>query len=403
MYFDKLLCVFCITLFNILPLTEGNCSVNNLPIQPNFDLDKYVGKWYEYQWHTKIYYQPEDRYNDYYHYYVQTTSGNITNYINGRDPTAPDGKCFFVNFNLYPTNSPGKLIYTSQKGEFPYWVLETDYTQYAFVYGCYNVSNDGTCNEAQSWIWSRTPKFPQIIKDKAPSWYNLTCLPASTFLDTKQEKECNVPAQYKITPDQSCQVSDVPIQPDFNITLFNGTWYEMQWLAQVYIPASELFQDYQHEYILQEDGSLKGYIRGRTDKGCFYRQASLTLSGTPGKLHFNVTEGGSDNYPYWIVDTDYNNYAVMYGCLNVSTSGNCTRARSTVWSRRKSLAPNFQYRANSFLQNLCVNPAAFLLTSQNNPCDPCYKQPCGKEISGGTTSISDYQLILLALVIFLSI
>ncbi|XP_046343323.2 purpurin-like [Haliotis rufescens] len=239
--------------------------------------------------------------------------------------------------------------------------------------------------------------------DKAPSFYNRTCLPSSTFLKTKQEKECSAPAQYRTSPEQSCQVSDVPIQLDFDMKLFNGTWYEMQWLAQMFFPASELFQDYQHEYIIQEDGSLKGYIKGRTDKGCFYRQVSLTSSETPGKLHFNLTEGGSAYYPYWIVDTDYDNYAVMYGCLNVSTSGNCTAARSTVWSRRESLAPRFQYRANTIVQNLCVNPAAFLLTSQKNACASCYKQPCGTETGGGATYTADSQLLIFAVTVLLSI
>lgn len=73
----------------------------------------------------------------------------------------------------------------------------------------------------------------------------------------------------------------------------------------------------------------------------------------------------SDQYPYWVVDTDYSSYAVMYGCLKMNNS-ECVSARSTVWSRRQTLSPRLQSRANTILQMLCINPAAFLLTSQKN-------------------------------------
>ncbi|XP_071080818.1 uncharacterized protein [Haliotis cracherodii] len=378
-----------------------DCLVDAVTVQRDFDVSRYLGKWYEYRWHTREFFPPEERFKDYFHYYVQTADGNITNYVSGRDPTRVDGKCFFYHMYLVPTDTPGKFFWRKKNGEqYPYWVLETDYNRYAFVYGCYNISVSGTCIAARGWIWSRTPTIPRVISDRSPWFYNRTCLSSSTFLETLQTAECNVPAQYSVNTGQNCHVSDIPVQEDFDIQKYAGSWYEMRWLAQSYIPASELFQDYRHVFNPRGDGTLSAVITGRSKDGCFYRKAIIVPSATAGKLTLKVLDGSADQFPYWVIDTDYINYAVMYGCLNVTSDGKCVAARSTVWSRGTTLARRFQYRVNTVLQALCVNPVAFLDTSHHHACPECMDDSCFYKTNG--ESRHRHSSILLLLVILLA-
>ncbi|XP_046564055.1 uncharacterized protein LOC124272880 [Haliotis rubra] len=375
-------------------INGNDCIVDDMEVQADFDTDRYMGKWYEYKWYASSFIPPEERYENYYHYYIPTDDKNITNYISGRDPSRPDGECFFYNRQLIPTAMPGKFIWQDTPASaVPYWVLETDYTHYAFVYGCSNITANRTCAQPRAWIWSRTQTIPQIIMDRATSFFNRTCLAESSFLDTKQDNECDVPAQYKTTEGQNCNVSTFQVQQDFDIAKYSGSWYEMEWLAQSYIPPSELFQDYQHEYIAGSDGKVSAFIRGRNKQGCFYREAIMEPLETPGKFTLKVKDS-NDQYPYWVVDTDYSGFAVMYGCLEVNNS-QCVSARSTVWSRRQTLAPRLQSRSNTVVQMLCVNPAAFLLTSHKNACPPYFGQSTCEPVSdkGESCAANIYLLV----------
>ncbi|XP_046567352.1 uncharacterized protein LOC124275743 [Haliotis rubra] len=114
---------------------------------------------------------------------------------------------------------------------------------------------------------------------------------------------------------------------------------------------------------------------------------------TPGKFTLKVKDS-NDQYPYWVVDTDYSGFAVMYGCLEVNNS-QCVSARSTVWSRRQTLAPRLQSRSNTVVQMLCVNPAAFLLTSHKNACPPYFGQSTCEPVSdkGESCAANIYLLV----------
>ncbi|XP_071081081.1 uncharacterized protein [Haliotis cracherodii] len=388
---SKMLAVIGLALFSasVFVFVKGNdCIVDDIEVQANFDTDRYMGKWYEYKWYAQSFIPEDERYADYYHYYIPTDDKNITNYISGRDPSEPDGECFFYHRELIPTTVPGRFIWQDTPSDaMSYWVLETDYTQYAFVYACTNVSSTRTCTQPRAWIWSRTKIIPQIVMDRAPSFFNRTCLNETSFLDTKQDKECDIPAQYKTTEGQNCNVSTFQIQQDFDIAKYSGSWYEMRWLAQSYIPPSELFQDYQHEYVVGSDGQVSAFIRGRNKQGCFYREAIMEQSETAGKFTLKVKGNSDDQYPYWVVDTDYSSYAVMYGCLKMKNS-ECVSARSTVWSRRQTLSPRLQSRANTILQMLCINPAAFLLTSQKNACPPYFGQSTCEPANGSVNVVN---------------
>ena len=67
----------------------------------------------------------------------------------------------------------------------------------------------------------------------------------------------------------------------------------------------------------------------------------------------------------WIIETDYDNYAIEYDCRNI-TNDTCVKGGLSVWSRRPSLSPPLMSRANTVIQELCLNPVAGIHTPQDN-------------------------------------
>ncbi len=70
----------------------------------------------------------------------------------------------------------------------PYWVVSTDYDNYAFVYGCQDPVAKATCEKPDGWVWSRTKTLSKeqwkVIYDLLPS----LCLEKKDLVDTPQTK-----------------------------------------------------------------------------------------------------------------------------------------------------------------------------------------------------------------------
>lgn len=46
-----------------------------------------------------------------------------------------------------------------------YWVIDTDYVNYAITYACRTLKEDGSCNDGYSLIFSRNPRgFPPSVQ-----------------------------------------------------------------------------------------------------------------------------------------------------------------------------------------------------------------------------------------------
>ncbi|MGH0160385.1 UNVERIFIED_CONTAM: hypothetical protein FKN15_045192 [Acipenser sinensis] len=71
------------------------------------------------------------------------------------NPAAP-GKMFM--------NYQGLASYLSSGGD-NYWVIDTDYDNYAITYACRSLKDDGTCDDGYSLIFSRNPRgLPPAIQ-----------------------------------------------------------------------------------------------------------------------------------------------------------------------------------------------------------------------------------------------
>ncbi|XP_033974548.1 purpurin-like [Trematomus bernacchii] len=71
------------------------------------------------------------------------------------DPASP-GKMFM--------NYQGLASYLSSGGD-NYWIIDTDYENYALTYACRTLMDDGTCDDGYSLLFSRNPRgLPPAIQ-----------------------------------------------------------------------------------------------------------------------------------------------------------------------------------------------------------------------------------------------
>ena len=66
------------------------------------------------------------------------------------------------------------------------------------------------------------------------------------------------------------------------------------------------------------------------------------------------------------MSTDYNTYAVVYGCREFDSRGHCTHADSWIWSRFPELQTSKLAVVERIKMGLCVNTSMYLNTQQNN-------------------------------------
>ena len=62
--------------------------------------------------------------------------------------------------------------------------------------------------------------------------------------------------------------------------------------------------------------------------------------------------------PYWVVDTDYKNFAIIYGCYDQEADGSCAEDYGMVYvlARQKGIRPQQRVRLEYMLeQQLCVD------------------------------------------------
>ena len=69
---------------------------------------------------------------------------------------------------------------------------------------------------------------------------------------------------------------------------------------------------------------------------------------------------------YWIVSTDYVNYAVAYMCFEENADGTCGKAESWILSRHSYLADDKLAKVNLQIEQLCLNTTLFLTTYRTN-------------------------------------
>ncbi|XP_068160651.1 apolipoprotein D-like [Antennarius striatus] len=103
-----------------------------------------------------------------------------------------------------------------------------------------------------------------------------------------------------------------PVQEDFNITKYMGTWYEIEKLPAWF----ERGRCNQATYELQEDetvGVLNAEILPNGNINSIKGVAKVKNVTQPAILGVSFFIGAADA-PYWVLATDYQSYALVYSC-----------------------------------------------------------------------------------------
>ncbi|KAK7506902.1 hypothetical protein BaRGS_00001753 [Batillaria attramentaria] len=171
----------------VLVAGQTPCKLSEIAVQQNFDIKKFMGVWYEIEWISPTYNDGGDAWVNYYHVYREGEYGVVTGYYSGKDPKSE--QCFFGGHALLKTETdPAKLTLYQEgrKVQNDYWILETDYTNYAVAYSCIerNSSHSDTCKTSRSWMWGRGTSLPaDVITSTRTKFANL-CMNMTNILVT---------------------------------------------------------------------------------------------------------------------------------------------------------------------------------------------------------------------------
>ncbi|KAI3372325.1 hypothetical protein L3Q82_022813 [Scortum barcoo] len=161
----------------------------------------------------------------------------------------------------------------------------------------------------------------------------------------------------------SCVVDSFTVKDDFDPKRYAGKWYALQKKD----PEGLFLQDnISAEYTVGDDGAMVATSRGRVTLFGFWvvcadmaAQYSVVDPGTPGKMFMNYQglasylSSGGDNY--WVIDTDYDNYAITYACRTLKDDGSCEDGYSLVFSRNpRGLPAAIQRTVRRKQEEICM-------------------------------------------------
>ncbi|XP_061173677.1 purpurin-like [Saccostrea echinata] len=213
-YIRKWTFVFCIFSYGAYSTFGINCDVSNFAVQSNFDPSKYVGVWYEIKWFSKTPLPKNKEWQDVTHTYSIVKGNNISVVTTYRDPQRL-GTCSTFQSTLIPTGRPGKLLFDEQKTDeiVNYWVMNTDYVNYALIYGFKDENTNGTAKAAKSWVWSRKPTLAKSFLQNINTQLQNLCLNETMGHITVQNKVCS----------WSWGLDEIAIQEDIQIARHGGS------------------------------------------------------------------------------------------------------------------------------------------------------------------------------------
>lgn len=158
---------------------------------------------------------------------------------------------------------------------------------------------------------------------------------------------------------------NVTVQSNFNLRQFLGTWYEIKWYKNETETHEQMWNDYVQIFQMDTNSSdrllANGYARLSKEKECFPFEPWSIIANNSAKMFVersNLTGTNKHYWPYYIVRTDYNHYALIYGCMseNYMLNNTCLDPMLWMFSRTVVLSREDLIDLDQYIKtNLCMN------------------------------------------------
>ncbi|OWF55136.1 apolipoprotein D-like [Mizuhopecten yessoensis] len=159
----------------------GHCPTSTT--QQSFDLNRYIGDWYElYKFRASF----ETGEKCIVANYTLTPANHIKVKNTGIDPKTGNYSIAYGDAFQGDLNSPAKLKirFAANTPYGNYWVLKTDYTSYTLIYSCTDIL--GLSHLEFAWILSRQRSLPQAKIDELFKVFESFHIDTNHFLKSDQ-------------------------------------------------------------------------------------------------------------------------------------------------------------------------------------------------------------------------
>ncbi|XP_064619196.1 apolipoprotein D-like [Lineus longissimus] len=169
---------------------------------------------------------------------------------------------------------------------------------------------------------------------------------------------------------------DLPVMENFQPTEYTGIWYEYEKYPASFQsnPSICSFANYTLKPKRRIDVVNKALNKLTGKYSAAHGEAYAPDQDEPSKLLVKFDRSPAPPGPYWVLDTDYENYSIVYNCKN--KPGNTTRLEIVWILARKSQGPGAQLvvEAEGLLIRLGVSTRFFRKSNQTG---------CASTSSGG--------------------
>nr|CAY66442.1 retinol binding protein [Plecoglossus altivelis] len=159
---------------------------------------------------------------------------------------------------------------------------------------------------------------------------------------------------------QDCQVANMKVVENFDRNRYTGTWYAVAKKDPVGL---FLLDNVVAQFKVEDGGKMTASAQGRViilNNWEMCAKMFATFEDTPDPAKFKMRYWGAASYlqtgydDHWVIDTDYDNYAIHYSCREIDNDGTCLDGYSFIFSRHPTgLRPEDQRIVTQKKQELC--------------------------------------------------